>query len=311
MDGQKRWEEIEAAIAEETVKPEIEGGHDEVLGGPEIGPAEEADMLTAPEMGSTGETSAAEVYVESAGGAAVQEVSGFVEAEPPVMVDVQEIVHGSDDRVKVNNTTAYPWRTICQLEMTAPNGKKYIGSGAFIGHRVILTAGHCIYFHGDGGWATEIRVSPGRNGSVKPYGDVVATQYISVKGWVNNKDRDYDYGVIILPSGKKLGDTVGWMGLANLSFFSLLGLNVNSAGYPGDKPYATQWWNSNNIMAVTGRRLYYRIDTMGGQSGSPVWRYKDGQRHIVGIHTTGGSPFNGATRISSAVFDNLVNWKNK
>jgi V8-like Glu-specific endopeptidase len=42
-----------------------------------------------------------------------------------------------------------------------------------------------------------------------------------------------------------------------------------------------------------------------------VWRYKDDQRHIVGIHTTGGSPFNGATRISNAVFDNLVNWKNK
>jgi V8-like Glu-specific endopeptidase len=56
------------------------------------------------------------------------------------------------------------------------------------------------------------------------------------------------------------------MGLANLSFFSLLGLNVNSAGCPGDKSYATQWWNSNNIMAVTGRRLYYRIDTMGGQA---------------------------------------------
>jgi len=315
MDLKERWLQIEAAETEEATKQPIEGGHDPVMGGSEAGPAPEVDALTA-EMSSPETEAAGEVLIEVAGEAAFQEVSGYAELEPPRAPDVIEIVHGSDDRVRVGNTTVYPWRTICHLEITAPNGKRYIGSGAFIGPRVVLTAGHCVYLHADGGWARQIRVIPGRNGASPcpgaacPYGFADATQFTSVKGWVNNKDSDYDYAVIILPSNKKLGNTVGWMGLANLSFSSLLGLNVNNSGYPGDKPYGTQWWNSNNILAVTGRRLYYRIDTMGGQSGSPVWRFKDNQRHIVGIHTTGASTFNGATRINDDVFNNLVNWKN-
>ena len=35
------------------------------------------------------------------------------------------------------------------------------------------------------------------------------------------------------------------MGLANLSFWSLLGLNVNTSGYPGDKPYGTHEPDAN------------------------------------------------------------------
>ena len=318
MDIRERWLQIEAAVEEETSKESIEDGHDPVMGGSEFGPAPEVDKMT-PEMALTEAERLEEVFVEAIGVSAIEEVSGY-ELEPPTIPDVIEIIHGADDRVRVGNTTVYPWRTICHLEIAAANGRSYIGTGAFIGPRVVLTAGHCVYLHADGGWARRIRVIPGRNGSsscpssgtssVCPFGFADATQYTSVNGWVNNKDSDYDYAVIILPSNKRLGNTVGWMGLANLSSGSLVGLNVNNSGYPGDKPYGTQWWNSNNILAVTSRRLYYRIDTMGGQSGSPVWRYKDGQRHIIGIHTTGGSPYNGATRINDAVFNNLVNWKN-
>ena len=175
---------------------------------------------------------------------------------------------------------------------------------------MVLTAGHCLYLHGNGGWARRIYVSPGRNASSRPFGTAVGTRFISVNGWVNSRSSNYDYGVIVLLSNQRLGNSVGWMGLANLSFWSLLGLRINSSGYPGDKPYGTQWWNSNRILAVTGRRIYYRVDTAGGQSGSPDWRYRNGQRHIVAIHTTGGSVYNGGTRINSSVFSNLVNWKN-
>lgn len=309
MDIQERWEQIESAIEAEGTKPPLPDGHDPVSGGSGAEAAAEVDVVTAAEMGAAAEAAPADdVYVEVNGGPKVQEVSGYVEAAPPTIPDALEIVHGADDRVRVGDTTAYPFRTICHLEITAANGKRYIGSGAFIGPRVVLTAGHCVYLHADGGWARQVRVIPGRNGNTMPYGDATGTRYWSVKGWVNDRDSDYDYAVIVLPSA--LGSRVGWMGLANLSFFSLLGLNVNTSGYPGDKPYGTQWWNANNILAVTGRRLYYRIDTMGGQSGSPVWRFKDGQRHIVGIHTTGGSVFNGATRVNDDVFKNLVSWKN-
>jgi V8-like Glu-specific endopeptidase len=315
MDLQERWNQIENAMADEEEADLIQDGH-EPVGGSGIAPDSETDSLTSPELGSAGERGGdgegGERQVETSGsgsGGVVeiegQEAGNEYGSQPPVEY---EIVHGADDRVRVGNTTAYPFRTICHLEITAANGRNYIGTGAFIGPRVVLTAGHCVYIHGDGGWARSVKVIPGRNGAGKPYGEAVGTRYHSVKGWTNSRNSDYDYGVIVLPTS--LGNRVGWMGLADLSFFSLMGLNVNTSGYPGDKPYGTQWWNSNNILAVTGRRLYYRVDTYGGQSGSPVWRYKDGERHIVGIHTTGGSVFNGATRVNDNVFKNLKAWKN-
>ncbi len=53
------------------------------------------------------------------------------------------------------------------------------------------------------------------------------------------------------------------------------------------------------------------IDTAGGQSGSAVYRIKDGKRFAVGIHAygVGSGQFNSATRINRPVFDNLQTWR--
>ena len=60
---------------------------------------------------------------------------------------------------------------------------------------------------------------------------------------------------------------------------------------------------------------YNRISSSAARawiiSGSPVWRFRDGQRHIVAVHNTGGPVFNGSVRLVKPVFDNLVGWKNQ
>lgn len=219
-----------------------------------------------------------------------------------------ESVCGRDDRVEVTNTTAVPWRWICKLIITFPNGARYGGTGWFIGPKAVMTAGHCVYSRSNGGWASQIEVIPGMRGASRPYGSMIGTSFRSVTGWTNNADPNYDYGCIILPNAS-LGNRVGWFGFAALTDASLNNLLVNNSGYPGDKPAGTQWFNAGRITNVTARKLDYMLDTFGGQSGSPTWRLLNGQRHAVGIHAYGGCP-NSSARIVTAVFNNMMTWRN-
>lgn len=218
-----------------------------------------------------------------------------------------ESVCGRDDRVRITNTTTIPWRLNCQLIITLKDGRRSRCTGWFIGPRTVMTAGHCVYSHSASGWARQIEVIPGMNGSNRPFGSQIGTSFRSVRGWTRGRKPAYDYGAVILPNNS-LGNRVGWFGFAALSDGSLRNLLVNNAGYAGDKPFGTLWFNAGRITKVTSRRLYYMIDTFGGHSGSAVWRYRQGQRHAVGVHAYGGCP-NKSTRITRAVFDNMKAWK--
>ena len=233
----------------------------------------------------------------------------LVQQQPGLSQTVAEVVIGTDDRVRITNTTAYPWRVICSLLITARDGSRWIGTGWLVGPRTVITAGHVVYMHRHGGWVRRIEVIPGRNGSARPYRSCISLSFHSVKGWTRKKKRSHDYGAIILPRSCPYGSRLGYFGYANLNYFSLLRLKVNLSGYPGDKPSGTQWWHARRIKWVTRRTLVYNIDSAGGQSGSPVWRLKNGKRHVVGIHTNGSSSGNSATRITKPVFKNIKKWK--
>lgn len=223
-----------------------------------------------------------------------------------------ETVHPPDDRVQITDTANYPWRVHCFLEITAADGSLWLGTAWFIGPHTLATAGHVVFIKNSGvpgrdGWVRSIRVYPGRNGGAQPYGSVVSTNFRSVTGWTNNGDENYDYGAIILPSD--LGATTGWFGFGVWSDADLLQATGNIAGYPADKPYGTQWYDARRIDSVGPRKVYYDIDTAGGQSGSSVYRFYNGGRYGFAIHAYGGDRVNSGTRITSPVYDNYVAWK--
>lgn len=228
--------------------------------------------------------------------------------EPPLL---QETVHGPDDRVQIQNTGAYPWRVHASLHIVARDNSTWIGTAWFIGPRTLVTAGHCVFIKNSGvpgrdGWVKSIDVMPGRNAAQLPYGSVKSTSFRSVTGWTVNGDQTYDYAVIRIPTD--LGDRTGWLGFGVYDDRELAGVVANISGYPGDKPAGTQWYDNHAVASVDARKVFYDIDTMGGQSGAAVYRIKDGKRIAIAVHAYGGGVTNSGTRITRPVYDNLAAW---
>lgn len=236
-------------------------------------------------------------------------------ARAKVQYQVLEAVIGADDRVRVNATSRYPWCCICSLLITANTGTQYIGTGWLVSPRLVLTAGHCVFMADENGWASQIEVIPGRNGTDRPFGSAISRELRSVSGWTRDNNSDFDYGAIILPPDKRYGEQLGWFGYSSKDDDYLKSVTLNLSGYPGDGGKAgqqvdgSQWYNFRGVKEVMDRQISYEIDTYGGQSGAPVWEMRaDGGRYGVGIHTWGTSVANGATRITRDVFDNIVLW---
>lgn len=240
----------------------------------------------------------------------------------PIRSALESII-GSDERVRILDTDLPPWRMICALRMRGPSGAGAIGTGWFIGPKTVLTAGHCVYStQFFGGWATSIEVIPGLRGAgadpaLRPYGSATSQRFTSIDRWTSAEDPDFDVGCIHLT--EPLGNDVGWFSLAAMTPEQLSGFAVNVSGYPADRGAgAEQYHGANRVLSVTDRRLFYEVDTFGGQSGAPVWVHDgDGSPPVaVGIHAygIGGTPANlgvvanSAPRIIPEVLERLTEW---
>ncbi|MBA4067334.1 MAG: hypothetical protein C0501_27220 [Isosphaera sp.] len=218
-----------------------------------------------------------------------------------------ELVFADDDRQRVPATRDFPWRCLCSLSITAANGTRWVGTGWLAGPRTVVTAGHCVFLHRQGGWARRVEVSPGRNGTDAPFGPVTSDDLHSVTGWTEDENPALDYGAVVLPAPLDLG----WLAYGVYPDADLQGLRVNVFGYPADKPPGELWGTSRLLQQVLPERLVYNLSTFGGQSGAPVFEKSGNDRVVVGIHNYGDVSGNIATRITDAVYDDIEAWKPK
>lgn len=218
-------------------------------------------------------------------------------------------VLGTDGRIQESSSASNPWGSIVHIESTVGGC-----SGFLINRDTVVTAGHCVYWNG--AWATNYTVTPGRNGpSYKPFGTCTGTSadVWSNTTWTSSYNSDYDYGMIKLRCD--VGNSTGWMGWWYSSGENLVNQYFYVEGFPGDKPYATMWWDGDTIASQSANRVRHRIDTFGGESGSPLYRYRSASEGlcagwcITGIHTTGnpGDNLNGATRFNQSSM-NVINY---
>jgi glutamyl endopeptidase len=189
--------------------------------------------------------------------------------------------------------------------------RHYVGSGILIDKDILLTAGHCLYIK-EYGPAVDLKFYPGRHGNIAE-NIFSSKKFFLPKEWQENQDEDHDLGLIVLDREHK---TKSYSSLNVLSDDELLNLLVRISGYPGDKrdhnglPY--MYTMHGPIVTVKRNKIYYRIDTSGGQSGSGVLIEGDFQQNInrcIGIHVTGcAEEGNGAIRINREKVESIETW---
>lgn len=185
---------------------------------------------------------------------------------------------GTDDRVKVTDTTVSPYNAVANLTLRYSNGTVRYGTGFLIGPNTIATAGHVVYDRANGlGSPTSITVRLGDTPTSHPYGTqtVYSSNFYYPSAWKNSGGISNDYGVI------KLNTAVN-----NITPFTIsdqdtpVGTAIKIAGY--DYKTAQQWKTSGTVVETFTGRIDYRMDTLPGMSGSPVYI---GTRTVVAINT--------------------------
>jgi V8-like Glu-specific endopeptidase len=255
---------------------------------------------------------------ESAAG--IQQVELFEGLLPPGF-DLEsniESVFPPDGRSRITPTTSFPWRTVAQLFMTFPNAATGSCSGAIVGEFHVLTAGHCVYSHGNGGWASSVMIVPGMDAGSMPYNLAKSTLLRSYAGWTISAMTEHDWGIVTLD--RNVGSFTGWMGRQYApTGHSIYTGTVNTAGYPCNfsgggcaypkTPANSMWFDADSGRTSSDFNHWYYMDTMPGQSGSPVWRLEGGtgDRYILTVHTSGndGSDSNHGTRFTEIKFNDL------
>lgn len=200
-----------------------------------------------------------------------------------------------DTRTRVRNLDRFPYTAMGRVSLGC--------TGTFIGPRHILTAGHCVYDHRRRQWHDQLDFHQEKNCNPDQGTVYRWTRALTVRGWMRDGKRVYDYGMIVVRGESDVVMEYGYH--RNTSPFI-----INIAGYPGDKRGQCMWRTHCNVTRWFMEELEYECDTAGGMSGSAVYAYwsSTNRRLITCVHAYGRTRRNSCTRLTEPRVEELRQW---
>ncbi len=187
----------------------------------------------------------------------------------------ENLNYTSSRLIPLSADRSWPYMTVGKLFFTKPEGR-FVCSGAVIGPRLVLTAGHCVH---SGLGATEdeffsdfVFIPAYRDGNA-PFGRWSWTYVVTSRGWATSGGtvpaRD-DFALLVIADrqSRRIGDVVGWLGwLTN----SLAANHLTLLGYPGnlDGGEKMHQVHSGQSKSAAKGTVLYGSDMRGGSSGGP------------------------------------------
>lgn len=193
-----------------------------------------------------------------------------------------------------------PYSNIGFLLTTWADGTKTYGTCTLVGLNDILTATHCVYNPGKGGWAAGFSFNFGADynsttqrwesyGSVVDYTQWVATAWLDSFTDADNGTMtpiESQWDVALIGIDQAVGDTLGWLGMS-AGFNSGLAY-ADAVGYPTD---GTGMMIEKSVAVIANGAWYESSKyVLGpGSSGGPLLASSDGSTRdtVIGVKSTG------------------------
>lgn len=230
----------------------------------------------------------------------------------------------TDDRQRRTDTHQPPLRMICSIEVTSSERAppQAIGTGWLVGPRTVITAGHVLRWQAAGREAVKVRVIPGRDRGNMPFEAFESKTFHYHPQWVGLETDPRGADIAAIRLAEPVGDRISFFGVAALTDATLNGRVVNIPGYPAHvtgqnvERCTELWWHANHIKKLEPTRIFYDVDTSGGQSGSPVMLWPDPTSSeaaplVAGVHNRGDDDrdgHNAAVRITPAMLTLIGSW---
>lgn len=171
------------------------------------------------------------------------------------------------------------------------------GSGVLVADDIVITSAHVVYTPEYKTLNTDFKVIPATSNGSMPYGTRSVSQVVVNPEYLSALSLANDFAVLKLTS--PLGKSAGYL---KVSTQVSEGEFAQIAGYPQDR-MGYMVHAADKIISVSDTKLQYTIDTIGGQSGSPIL---NANNEVIGIHNGAYPDSNAGARITNSRVD-LIN----